>query len=141
MEQIRGLEISDLEPVMKIWLDANIEAHRFIPEAYWQCHYEEVKGLLPQAEVYVYEEDGKIAGFLGLTENYIAGVFVKGSARSRGIGKQLLDYAKGIRQELSLSVYQKNSRAVRFYEREGFTVQSEHIDDETAEKEWIMKWR
>lgn len=138
---IRVLELLDLEAVMKIWLDANTGAHSFIPETYWQSHYEEVRELLPQAEVYVYEEDGRISGFLGLTDSYIAGIFVKEDARSRGIGKQLLDYAKGIRQELCLSVYRKNSRAVRFYEREGFAVQSEQVDEATNEKEWIMKWR
>ena len=72
--------------------------------------------------------------------HYIAGIFVKESARSKGIGKQLLDYAKERKTKLSLSVYQKNRRAVRFYQREHFIIQAENIDNETNEKEFKMVW-
>lgn len=139
---IRSLRALDLAAVMRIWFDANAKAHDFVPEEYWQSHYQEVKELLPQAEVYVYEDAGsrEILGFIGLTDSYIAGIFVKESARSRGIGKQLLDYGKGLKPELSLSVYQKNSRAVAFYEREQFAVQEESLDESTGEKEFVMRW-
>ena len=38
-----------------------------------------VKKILPQAEIYVYEDNvtKEINGFIGLTDNYIAGLFVK----------------------------------------------------------------
>ncbi len=42
---------------------------------------------------------------------------------------------------MTLSVYQKNIRAVHFYQREQFQIQSENIDDNTNEKEFIMIWR
>ena len=101
-----------------------------------------VKEILPRAEVYVYEEDDlhQIIGFIGLTNNYIAGVFVKEAAQSKGIGKQLLNYVKKFKSVLSLSVYQKNIRAISFYQREKFTIQSENMDDCTNEKEFIMDW-
>ena len=38
------------------------------------------------------------------------------------------------------SVYQKNVRAVRFYLRENFLIQAEEIDEDTGEKEYIMRW-
>ena len=63
------------------------------------------------------------------------------AARSKGIGRQLLDYVKEIREEISLSVYQKNVRAICFYERESFTIQSEGEDEDTGEKEFLMVWR
>lgn len=46
------------------------------------------------------------------------GIFVREDVRSRGIGKQLLDYAKEIKSSIRLSVYQKNTRAIAFYQRE-----------------------
>jgi len=127
---------------MRIWLTANIKAHNFIPKEYWENHYAAVKEILPQAEVYVYEDDDtrQITGFIGLTNNYIAGIFIKEAAQSKGIGKRLLDYVKGIKADLSLSVYQKNVRAVSFYQRERFIIQSEHIDENTNEKEFAMDW-
>lgn len=128
---------------MEIWLDTNIQAHRFIARGYWTDHFALVKEMLPEAEVYVYEEDdtGRIDGFVGLTGGYIAGIFVKKDFQAKGIGKQLLDYVKDTREEISLSVYQKNIRAIRFYQREAFVIQSEGVDESTGEKELVMVWR
>ena len=139
---IRTFKENDLTAVMQIWLDTNIKAHHFIPKEYWTDHYETVKELLPQAEVYVYEadENHQIAGFIGLTGNYIDGIFIKEAVQSKGIGKQLLDYVKKEKGTLRLNVYQKNVRAVSFYRREGFTVQSESMEDSTKEKDFVMKW-
>ena len=58
----------------------------------------------------------------------------------KGIGKQLLNYAKGIKSNMYLSVYNKNIRAIQFYQREQFVVQSENTDDNTNEKELVMAW-
>ena len=55
--------------------------------------------------------------------------------QSRGIGKILLDYIKDKKDRLQLKVYQKNVRAMSFYQREGFTIQSEGMDEFTGEKE------
>ena len=125
---IRAFERHDLNAVMKIWLDGNMQAHGFIPKGYWTERLSEVEEMIPEAEAYVFED-------------YIAGIFVREAARSKGIGRQLLDYVKEIREEISLSVYQKNVRAICFYERESFTIQSEGEDEDTGEKEFLMVWR
>lgn len=52
--------------------------------------------MLSQAEVYVYEDNSSIQGFIGLEHNYISGIFVRHELQSRNIGKQLLDFAKTI---------------------------------------------
>lgn len=75
-----------------------------------------------------------------MNDNYIEGIFVKKAARSKGIGKQLLDHVKKVRPTLRLSVYQKNKKAIQFYLREKFSSQSERVDDNTGEKELIMVW-
>lgn len=139
---IRKFGKNDLSAVMQIWRDTNIQAHSFIPKEYWLDNYEPVKEILPRAEVYVYENDHthETEGFIGLTGDYIAGIFVRSEAQSKGIGKQLLDCAKNARARLSLSVYHKNIRAVCFYQREGFVIQSENMDDNTKEKEFVMAW-
>ena len=139
---IRKFGKSDHENVMQIWLYSNINAHSFIPDEYWRGKYSAVKKMLPYAEVYVYEADDvhEVQGFIGLTDNYIAGIFVKEEVRSRGIGRLLLDRVKRIKDSLELSVYQKNMRAVSFYQREDFLICAEKIDDETGEKEFLMKW-
>ncbi len=42
---------------------------------------------------------------------------------------------------LRLNVYQKNARAISFYQREGFIIQCEGLDEATGEKEYIMLWK
>lgn len=139
---IRNLKENDLDEVMKIWLSSNTEAHNFVPESYWKDNFTAVKEALPKAEVYVYEdENAEILGFIGLDGSYIAGLFVKKEARSNGVGKSLLDFAKEKKKSLSLSVYAKNSRAVKFYEREGFKISSEEVGGDTGEKEYLMAWK
>ena len=139
---IRKFENLDLDAVIQIWLQANLDAHAFIPASFWEAHFEMVRDLLPQAELYVHEDAGtrQIDGFIGLTENHIEGIFVVKSARSKGIGKALLEYVKSRKPRLTLSVYQKNERAIAFYRREQFVVQSEDIDEDTNEAEIQMLW-
>ena len=96
--------------------------------------------MLPQAEVYVYEDDKMIHGFLGVGDEYIEGIFVSDKMQSHDIGKSLLDYIKDKKVRLQLNVYQKNVRAMSFYQREGFTIQSERMDEFTGETEYVMNW-
>ena len=140
---IRRMGEGDLEAVAAIWLDANREAHDFIPASYWLGHFEEVRTALAQAEVWVFEAEARaeISGFIGLQEDYIAGIFVRWEARSGGVGRQLLDHVKAGRRQLRLQVYRKNSRATGFYRREGFRVLEEGVDPGTGEAELLMEWR
>lgn len=137
---IRKLQKTDINRVADIWLKTNLKAHYFIPEQYWTNNYEVVKEMFPQAEVYVYEDDKIIQGFVGINDEYIEGIFVSDEMQSRGIGKMLLDYIKDKKDRLQLKVYQKNVRAMSFYQREGFTIQSEGMDEFTGEKEYVMNW-
>lgn len=140
---IRQYANGDIDAVMQIWLNTNIQIHNFISSDYWQSNFRVVKEMLPPAEIYVYEDDytKQIDGFIGLNDNYIEGVFVKKAAQSKGIGKQLLNYAKEIKSTLKLSVYQKNEKAIQFYLREKFSIQSENMDANTGEKEFVMVWK
>lgn len=62
---------------MRIWLDANLDAHPFVSAAFWHENFEYAKAQIPKAETYVYEKNGIVAGFIGLNGNYIEGLFVK----------------------------------------------------------------
>ena len=173
---IRQFVPEDLDEVMQIWLKTNQEAHNFISPDYWSSHYDMVKEMLPQAEIYVYEKNAgtageghegdaadicesdtcgadtcgfdtcgadirRLAGFIGLTGDYIAGIFVEAEEQSRGVGKQLLVRAKQDRKRLTLQVYEKNERAVHFYQKEGFRVVYRDVDEGTGEAEYVMEWK
>jgi putative acetyltransferase len=138
---IRPMEKEDLDEILQIWLSANCEAHPFVPEHYWRENLSAVRQALPGAQVLLWEEDGCILGFIGLQGEYIAGLFVRGGSRGRGVGKALLCAAKEGRRELSLSVYEKNSGALRFYLREGFVPQETGTDSGSKERELLMRWK
>lgn len=138
---IRALQKADINRVADIWLDTNLKAHSFISAQYWESNYELVKEMLSQAEVYVYEDDQKIQGFIGLSDKYIEGIFVSKKMQSQGIGKLLLNYIKERKDVLRLNVYQKNTCAIHFYQREGFEIQCEGLDEATGEKDYVMIWQ
>ena len=137
---IRVLEEKDVDTVAKIWLETNIKTHDFIASNYWKEHYEIIKDMFLQAEVYVYEIEKEIMGFIGLDKEYIEGIFVLDQYQKRGIGKALLNHVKAKKEHLSLNVYQKNLNAILFYQREGFCIQYEDVDKNTGEKEYRMVW-
>lgn len=138
---IRRLQKKDVNRVAELWLDPNLKAHDFIPAQYWRSNYDLVKEMLSQAEVYVYEDGQKIQGFIGLDGDYIEGIFVSDEMQSQGIGKALVDFIKAQKTKLRLNVYQKNMRATHFYQKEGFEIQCEGLDEATGEKDYEMLWR
>ena len=72
---IRELQRDDINKVADIWLDTNIKAHNFIPDEYWKSNFKSVKEALLLAEVYVYEYDTEIQGFIGLNDEYVEGSY------------------------------------------------------------------
>lgn len=135
---IRTLQKADINRVMDIWLDTNIKAHSFVPSQYWKSNCDLVREMLPHAEVYVYENEQGIQGFVGLNGDYMEGIFVSDGMQSQGIGKRLLDFIKSKKVKRCLNVYRKNMRAIHFYQREGFKIQHEGIDEATGEKDYTM---
>ena len=99
-----------------------------------------VRKLIPEAKVFVAEENEEILGFIGLTDTYIAGIFVKETEQSKGIGTELLCTVMNLYDQLQLNVYKKNMRAVVFYQHRGFKIVNQKTDENTSEEEYTMKW-
>lgn len=93
---IRKFETQDLGTVMQIWLHGDLDAHAFIAASFWRGHFEIVRDMLPQAELYVHENEAtrQIDGFIGLTENHIEGIFVAKSAAFQGHWKSTVGVCK-----------------------------------------------
>lgn len=137
---IRKFEKNDINPVMQIWKNENIKAHKFISKEYWKNNYNYVKEILPNAEIYVYVLKENIVGFIGINENYIEGIFIDTNNQCKEIGTSLLNKVKENRDNLTLSVYKKNINAINFYKKNDFIITSENIDKDTAEIEYTMTW-
>lgn len=136
---IKEFKIDYLDEVMKIWLETNIIAHYFIEKEYWINNFDLVKELLPDAKVYIFQEDNIIKGFIGIIEEgYIAGLFVKSEYQREGIGKALIEYIKPKYKQLTLDVYAKNKNAINFYCKNNFKVVNEKKNEDTKELEYEM---
>lgn len=135
---IRLAEQQDLDRIMEIWLEGNLQAHDFVDPDYWTGCFQEVREAIAQADVWVWDENGRVEAFAGMVEHYLAGLFVSGAQRGKGIGGLLLEHIKEQRFPLTLHVYSRNAGAVQFYERHGFGTVSEYIDLETGQPEREM---
>lgn len=138
MEFIRKFFDMDLKPVMKIWYDTNLEVHDFIPQEYWDRNFGYVSRLIPRSEVYVYEMDGDVVGFVGVDEGYVNGLFVKKEYRNQGIGTKLLGYLLETYDVLELHVFENNFGAVRYYENRNFMKLEEEVNEDLGEVEYKM---
>jgi ribosomal protein S18 acetylase RimI-like enzyme len=95
------------------WLPAEtIKAAHFIEDAI-------------QEEVRVALQDNLIVGLAScyLPDRFLHSLYVDAAARSRGVGRALLDATRAAAGgPLSLKVQKLNVRAIAFYRREGFQV-------------------
>ena len=137
---IRKSRATEIEVLIRIWLEGNIRTHSFIGPEYWLSHIDYMRQALPHSEVYVCEVNGEITGFAGIDGNHIAGLFVDKNYQSQGIGTSLIEFIKQHHFTLTLAVYKKNEKALQFYRKHGFVVTGERIDTKTDEAELLMRW-
>ena len=54
---IRKFKQSDMESVLKIWLDSSIKAHDFIESNFWESNKDDMREIyIPSSENYIYEK-------------------------------------------------------------------------------------
>ncbi len=88
-------------------------------------------------KTFVYN-DGVVKGFIKISGNEIEKLFVEPVLQGQGIGKKLLDFAVYNCGTDCLWALEKNSRAISFYERNGFTVTDEKKLEEDTEEYLVM---
>ena len=143
--KIRPAEPGDTESVGDVFLAA-LAGMTYLPELYTEAETRTFirDGLLPNNEVWVAEQGGRVIGFVGLGEDVLRHLWVEPEAQNRGVGTALLALAKERRPSgLRLSVFQKNVGARRLYERHGFTL-AELTDgrgNEEREPDALYEWR
>ena len=82
-----------------------------------------VTQVLPRNSLRVALQDENVVGFIAASRDSIAQLYVRIGYQRRGIGRQLLEWAKAQSGgSLWLYTFARNQAAQRFYEREGFRV-------------------
>ena len=90
--------------------------------------YRSVPETIPHTFVW---DDGVVKGFVRVKDETIEKLFVEPVLQNRGIGDALFRYAAETLGGKRLFVLEKNTRAIRFYERHGFhlTDRKQRVDD------------
>jgi GNAT superfamily N-acetyltransferase len=100
--------------------------------------------FLERAELWVFEEQGRILGFAGVSGGELTHLYTDPPAQKRGVGRTLLDHVKTLQPDgLELWVFQKNEGARRFYERHGFQLVrlTDGAGNMEQEPDALYEWR
>jgi putative acetyltransferase len=122
---------TDRHALLRIWLEASLIAHSFIGEQRLRDQQALIeKRYLPTAESWVACIGDTPAGFISLLDTFVGGIFVAPQRQGLGIGRKLIAHALSLKGELSLEVYTRNMRAMRFYASLGFEELSRRASDD-----------
>jgi putative acetyltransferase len=138
---IRPLQEGETDAVVHIWRDACQHSYAFLARKFLRGYEKWMRsGVLYQYETLVIDEGG-VRGFIVRAGNFVSLLFVDPRHQGRGLGKQLLDAAKGRAEELKTSAFAQNERAIRFYQREGFWATQVRVERESGETIVLFKWK
>ncbi len=141
---IRKMREDEIDQVMEIWITSVIEGHSpFIEAKYWRSHEKQVREeYMPQAEIWVCEEEGILKGFVALVSGrHIGAFFVDPMHFREGVGTRMMLWCQLTHRELTLAVMAENKRALDFYESFDFQIGVEQLDEDSGHMEYIMAWK
>ncbi len=100
--------------------------------------------LVPVAEIVVAEAAGDVIGFVTVDPRtlYLDQIVVAPKSWSTGVGAALIAQAKQISPAgLDLDVNTDNARAIRFYDRRGFSIAGAGVNAISGKPVHRMSWR
>lgn len=137
---IRKHQESDLEDILNIWYQASTLAHPFLDDAFVEKVKKDMREIyIPGSETWVYEDKGKVIGFIAMLGNEIGGLFVYPNHQSKGVGRELVDFISDLHEELEVEVFKENKIGRAFYDKYGFKVIKEDLHEESGQEILRMK--
>lgn len=93
-------------------------------------------GLVRAGKIQVIKENGVITGFMHTEDGWIHHLYIAPRFQRRGLGKLLLEKAKEDNPNgLQLWVFEANTEAIKFYERESFLLIEKRDQKKTTNEE------
>ena len=143
---VRKAVHDDMAEVAKIFKQSRTQALPYLPELHTAeediDYFTNVVFLNDQ--VYLAEDSTtkKVVGFIAFNHLFVDHLYLLSDASGQGTGSALLELAKASTESLRLWVFQKNQSAIRFYQKNGFSVIKETDGSYNEEKEpdALMQW-
>ena len=121
---IREALAEDRDTLVRVWLRSVRATHTFLTE-------DDIESLLPLVqdelgsdsglELWVLTgDDDAVIGFMGLSGNDVAALFLDPDQLRHGGGRMLIEHARRLKGPLTVDVNEQNPGAVRFYQATGF---------------------
>jgi len=143
--QLRPYRASDEDAAIALWQRTWQLAYPSIDfaarVAWWRERWR--NELVPAAQVVVAEADGTMLGFVTIdATGYLDQIVVAPEQWGSRLAAALLDEAKRLSPtNVALLVNKDNARAIRFYERNGFTHAGEDVNPTSGRPVLRMEWK
>ena len=98
--------------------------------------------VFKSCEVWGAERQSKLVGIIAFRRDWIDQLYVLPDAQGQGVGSNLLEIAQGAFPRLTLWTFQRNLRARRFYEANGFVAvrETDGAANEEKEPDVLYRW-
>ena len=131
---IRPYQPADDDSIIAVWFAASQIAHPFLTDEFLAREKRRMREVhLLNADIWVFERQAQTIGFVALIGDEVGAIFVHPGAQRVGIGHALMDMAVRRRGEVFLDVFKANWLGRAFYDRYGFSIEYEHIHEETGQ--------
>ncbi len=143
---IRPARADEFDAVARVWMESHVStglatgSDVTLAELRARIPAEIAKGW----QLYVAELDGAIAAMLAfrMADKYLDQVFVAPEHQGKGIGKALLAFTRQhLPDEILLRTAVGNTKAIAWYEREGFVRENEVMQDGWSGPRVYYRWR
>lgn len=141
---------ADLEAMLAIVNDAAQAYRGAIPADCWHEPYmprlELVKEIEDGVVFWVAEEDGRLAGVMGIQDRgevaLVRHAYVAPAMQRKGVGAQLLHHVETLTgRPILIGTWADASWAIAFYRRNGYTLVSSRQKDALLRKYWTISER
>ena len=124
IEPCLSLDDKTLDELIELWDRSVRSSHFFLTEEDIAFFKPLIRNQYFQAVklFVIYDNNGKIAAFLGLSDEMVEMLFVDPKQQGKGFGSALIDFAYNEKGMKRVDVNEDNENALNFYLKKGFKI-------------------
>ena len=138
---IRAYQEKDIDQLLEVWYQASSLAHPFLTEDFLAKEKKNIREIyIPNTKTWVFIKEEKLEGFISMIGNEVGAIFVNPAKHGQGMGYQLMNHVKQFYHALEVEVFKENKIGRTFYDKYGFQILEEKMNEETGQLLLRMKY-